>query len=517
MKWRVLGILFPMFLIGLLAFLILSDKPKDSAAVIYAGSDDPGILDPQAISSGEQVRVTNNVFETLIRFADTTTDLVPGLASKWEVSKDGKSIDVWLRTGVKFHDGSDFNADAVAFTFARFNPKNEFAPKKIPYGSCFTDLEKVEIVNPTQVRFILKTPNAVFVQILATFCSAIVSPTSVKKGVDAFGRQPIGSGPYRLTEWQSGQKIVLERFEGYWGTKAPTAKVVITKVPDAPVRTEQLLNGQIHIMDNASLADVDALKKNPNVTVEFGEATNVTYLGFNMNHLPYSSPHFRQAVALAIDKNKLSQLAYYGVGQPARSIVPPSIWGHDPEASEPTMDRAKAKELLAKISNLPTTIELWFPTFSRGYMPEPAKVAQSIQDDLKQIGLDVKLSGFSRESYDNKVQEKTHPMILYGWGADYLDADNFLFALLHADSIANDGTNITFFNHAKFNELTKAAQSEMDQAKRRDLYKEAQRIYKEEVPSIPLMHVKPVVAYSKKLKYNRHPLEVRLWNLDWVK
>jgi peptide/nickel transport system substrate-binding protein len=521
MKWRVFGVLFPVVLIAALVYLILkpkpvNDKPQEDKPVIYAGSDDPGTVDPQAIDWGEQARVATNVFETLVRFGKDPNVIEPLLATEWKSSADKKVWDFTLRSGVKFHDGSDFNADAVVFAYSRFNAKDPFAPKEIPYASNFSDIEKIEAVSPTHVRFTLKSAGVIFLKNLAMFCCGVPSPTALKANPTGFGQKPSGTGPYRLTEWVKDQKIVLERFDGYWGKRPSIGKAVIIPVRDAPVRIQKLLDGQIHILDNVSAMDVEVVRKNPAFVVGEDVSMNICYLGFNMDHAPYSNPDFRKAVAMAIDKKKLNELGYFGKAEIARSILPPSIWGHDPEAPEPALDREKAKELLAKISNLPE-VELYFPSYSRPYVPDPDKVAQSIQADLKAIGLNVKIQSFPRDSYSANVHKKDHPMFLLGWSTDNADPDNFLYALLHGDSIPNNGTNGTFFNHPEFDELTKRAQSEVDEAKRKELYIKAQRIYKEQIPSIPLVHVKPVVAHTSKLKYNQHPLEVRLTDLEWVK
>jgi ABC-type transport system substrate-binding protein len=492
---------------------LLAHRPAPREIVIFGGSDDPGTLDPQGIDWGEQARITWSLFETLVKFGPDDARLEPGLALEWTEADGGRAWTLALRPGVKFHDGTEFNAEAVVLAFERFRPGHPLAPPVAYYAHYYEGIESIEAIDPTHVRFRLKGPNALFLKNLAMFPAAIPSPAALRAaGPEAFGRAPVGTGPYRLKEWRPKEKIVLERFPDYWGTPAPLPSIAVLPIPDSAVRVQRLLDGEIDIMDNVSPSDLDRLEADPRVKVGYAVSMNIGYLGFNEKLHPYNHPDFRRAVAHAIDKRRLvAGPAFFGRAEPAVSIVPPSIEGHDPNVPEPAYDPAEARRLLAKVPDLPATVELWHMAFSRPYFPDPDKVAQMIRQDLEAIGLKVRLSSFPRDAYSVRTHEETHPMILLGWSTDNADADNFLYPLLHRDAIG--GTNVVFFDDPEFNETTRRQQTELDPAARLELIRRAQRIYKERLPSIPLVHVRQAVAFRARLDFTLHPIETRLYTI----
>lgn len=495
--------------------VLMVASPDERDSVIFGGSDEPGTLDPQGIDWGEQARIAWCVYDSLVRFGPDDQTIAPGLATHWKASEDGLTWDFTLREGVWFHDGTKFDAEAVKFAFERTRPDHPYAPPSIPYLSSYKPIQSIEVVGPSHVRFHLSEPSAVFLPNLAMFSGGIPSPTAVKKaGADAYAKTPVGTGPYRVAEWRPDEKIVLERFPDYWGARPAVERVIVLPIKDPAARVQRLINGEIDIIDNVSLADLQHIEADPRLAVSSRDSMNVCYLGFNWNVHPWSDLNFRRAVAHAIDRDKLIKTAYFGRAEPAVSIVPPSIHGHFADAPTYPHDVSKAREYLAKVPNLPDTVDLWHMSYSREYVPSPMAAAESLKGDLEEIGLRVTLHPFDRSAYAIKIHEAEHPMILLGWSTDNADADNFLYTLLHADSIPNDGNNVTYFNHPEFNRLTKQAQSETDDARRMELYAEAQRLYAEQLPSIPLVHVRKIAAYNKtRVLYDVHPIETRLYTI----
>lgn len=493
--------------------------PQDRAVIVYARGDQTDTIDPQATDWGGSAKILVNIYESLVTFSEDGVDLVPGLAEKWERSADGKTWKFNLRKGVKFHDGTPFNSAAVAFTLDRLLGRGSNFPKSIPYGPQYADIEAVETPDADTVVIKLKAPSAVFLMNLAMFPAGIVSPDAVKKHGTQFGRNPVGTGPLRFKQWDPGVRIVLDRNDDYWGAKAKMTRLIILDVKDAQVAIQKLKKGEVQVVDHIALADIPGIEADPALRMEYEVSMNVCYLGFNMRKAPYNDPNFRRAVAHAIDRGKLQRIAYQGRAEEAKSIVPPSIFETPAGLPVTAYDPEKAKAYLAK-ANLPAGFEaaIWHMTYPRPYVPEPDKLVQVIQDDLSRIGLKVRLEGFNVDIYTKKLRDLDHPMYLLGWSADIADPDNFLYALLHGESIGPldrpTGTNHSFFNHPKFNEVVKAAQTEVDAAKRKGLYEEALKIYQEEIPSLPLAHVKQMAAVSKSLKYNHHPIEYRFWNIE---
>jgi peptide/nickel transport system substrate-binding protein len=497
-----------------------SNPSAGGTTVVYARGDQTDSLDPPSTEWGGSAKIMVNLFETLVSFSEDGIDVVPRLAERWERSQDGKTWTFHLRKGVKFHDGTAFDAGAVQFSFSRLLGKGEHLPRAIPYGPQYHVIDSIASSDSQTVVFRLKEPSAVFLMNLAMFPAGIVSPAAVRaSGAAGFSTNPVGTGPLKFKEWQRDVKIVLTRNPDYWGAPAKMERLIILDVKDAKTAVQKLKNGEVDAIDKMTLADVAAIESDSGLYMEYEASMNVCYLTFNMGRDPDRDPNFRKAIAHALDRKKIVELAYHGKAEEASSILPPSIFpGAAGDPSYPH-DPAKAREYLAKVK-LPEGYEarLWHMAYDRPYVPEPDKLAQVIQEQLSRIGLKVRLEGFNQDIYSRKTHDLEHPMLILGWSADIADPDNFLYALLHGDSIGPrqkpDGTNSSFFDHSGFNAIVKEAQSVVDAGQRRQKYEAALKILREEVPVIPLAHVRQMAAVSKRVKYNHHPIEYRFWNIE---
>ncbi len=501
---------------ALLAFALAGSAASPDKPLIWARSADSTTLDPAEIEWGEDAKVTWSLYEPLVSYKGDTIELEGRLAETWTVSPDGKSIDFTLRQGVKFHDGTPFDSEAVVFTFQRLtDPKHPYRPKlDPPYGPNFADIERVIADGPRHAVFKLKRPSAVFLYNLALFGANIVSPTAVKKHGAKFSENPVGTGPYRLNRWDRDVRIVLDRFADYWGPKPAIERVIVVPVKSPQTAVEKLKKGEVHVVDHPTLADVKTLREDPNTKVDLETSMNVCYLGFNLRKPPYNDLHFRRAVSLALDRATLNSLAYYDLAEPATNIIPGPLWKGAPTPPY-ELDLQKAKEELVKANLASPKVELIHMTFSRPYVPEPARVAEFVKDQLRRIGLEVKLTGYDKAAYTQKYKENDHPMFLMGWSADLPDPDNFFYPLLHGN--CQSDLNNSFFNDPVFNEAVTQAQTQLDPARRIEFYAKAYARYREELPTIPLVHVKQLVGLSKRVDFNLHPIEYRFYAASWAK
>ena len=487
-----------------------SGDSTDPGALLWARSADSATLDPAEVEWGEDAKITQNVFENLVTFGDDSVELEGRLAETWSFSSDGRTLAFELRKGVTFHDGSPFTSEAVVFTFERLlDPKHPQKPRAIPYAANFAAIAKVEADGPHRAVFTLKEPSSVILHNLALFGAAIVPPGAVRSLGPKFAESPVGTGPYRFARWDRDQRIVLDRWDSYWGLKPSIPRVIVLPIPSPQTAVQKLEKGEVHVVDHATLADIEPLQKHARTKVDFETSLNVCYLAFNMKKAPYNDPAFRRAVALAIDRKALNQLAYYGLAEPAANIVPPAIWSSVGPAADYEHNLEKAKVLLSRAKLESKQVELWHMTFARPYVPEPGRVAEFLKDALGRIGLEVTLRGFDKAAYTQKYKEEGHPMVLLGWNGDFPDADNFFYPLLHGDSIGD--MNGSFFNDPAFNEAVKKAQTELDPAKRKPLLLAAYQRMREEMPIVPLVHVKQMIGLSRKVTYDMHPIEYRFY------
>jgi len=300
-------------------------------------------------------------------------------------------------------------------------------------------------------------------------------------------QHPVGTGPWRFKSWKKDEKIVLLPNPDYWGGKPEPKKLIMVPIAENASRLAQLEQGKAQVLDGLRPSDARMLAKSKAVKVIRQPGMNMGYLAMNVEKPPFDNIKVRQAIALAIDRQKIVDLNFQGYAIAARNPVPPVIPGHDDSAPavKPNLERARAllKESGVK---LPIKTQLWHMPIPRPYMPEPKKIAAVIAEGLKQIGIEAELVSWKWEIYLKKTKDGEHPMCLLGWTADVADADNFLYVLLGKDNRGK--TNVSLYANEEVNKQLLAAQSTVDEAKRLAIYRAVQKTIREEAPMVPLVH-----------------------------
>lgn len=496
--------------------LVLPGCTKPAAqtdTLIYAQASDPKTLDPVNTDIAEAVHVITNVFDTLVTYDDKTIELVPSLAEKWSVSDDGKVWTFTLRDGVLFHDGSKCDAAAVKLTFERLTQKDHplLFDDVRPYESAYAMIDRIETPQPLVVEFHLKEPSAIFLTNLAMFPASIVSPAALEKIGKKYADAPIGTGPFKVVQWNRDQQLVLQGFDKHWRGAPPLKNLIIVPVKDNTTRVQRLTRGEVHLVDSLAPQDFDAASKNPQLVAQELSGMNVSYLSLQCEKPPLHSRKVRQAIAHAIDKPTLIKIGFDGHAQPAVSMVPPTMWGHDKNLVDYPFDVAKAKQLMAEAAaeenfQLPLTLNLSVMSQARPYMPQPTAIAGFLKDSLREIGINLTVSGRDVNEHFDHLMAGRHQLGLAGWMSDNSDPDNFLYQLLDPDNINEKGNNLSRFRDPRFHELLLAGQREMNLEKRLPLYLEAQQIAVREVPTVPLAHMQLRAAFAKQLSgFHLHP------------
>lgn len=488
-----------------------SGSGSDKDTLVFGRGGDSTSLDPSRVTEGETFKVTVNLFETLLNFGEEDTTVQAGLAKEWNTD-DGLTYTFQLEEGVKFHDGTDFNADAVVKNFERWanGDADKFPYYDTMFGGFKDDeshvIDSVTADGDYTVIIKLKRPQAPFLKNIAMSMFAIASPTAFEQGDDQFERNPVGTGPFKFVDWKTNDSITIEKFDDYWQEGLPKLnKVVFRSIPDNSARLNALIAGEIDLADGINPSDAGKIEENGDLQLIKRPSMNVGYLGLTVTREPFDKKEVRQAMNHAIDKETIINSFFEGQADSAKNPMPPSISGYNDDIEEYDYNPEKAKELLAK-AGYPDgfEMELWAMPVPRPYMPDGAKVAEVIQSNLADIGVKAKIVTYEWGTYLDKASKGEADAFMLGWTGDNGDADNFLYALLDEDNIPSN--NYTYFKNAKMHDLFIEAQTEVDEDKRIELYKEAQEIIHEEAPWVPLAHSTPLLGAAKDLSgFVPHP------------
>jgi len=479
--------------------------------LVFGRGGDSTSLDPATTTEGEAFKVTVNIFETLINFGEQDTELQPGLATEWENSDDGLVYTFKLREGVKFHDGTDFNAEAVVYNFNRWKEGNkDVTGDDTPYpyyASQFGDnIVKVEATGEYEVTFTLQRPQAPFLKNLAMPPFAIASPAALQKYGDKFNENPVGTGPFKFVEWRRNDRIVIEKFADYWDPKYPILdRVTFVSIPDNSARLNALLAGDVDLIDGINYSDVPTIEADSDLKIFSRPSMNVGYVGLTVTRGPMQDKRVRQALNHAVNKEEIIQAFYEGYAIPAKNPMPPVISGYNDNIVDYEFDLEKAKQLLTE-AGYPDgfEMELWAMPVPRPYMPDGQKVAEAIKANFEKIGVKAKIVSMEWGTYLERTAAGDADAFMLGWTGDNGDPDNFLYVLLDKDNIGTN--NYTYYSNDELHEILIEAQSTPDEDKRAELYKRAQEIIKEDAPWIPLVHSQPLLAGRKDIvNFLPHP------------
>src|SRR5690625_4164522 len=491
---------------------------EEGGTLIFARGADSVSLDPIDMTDGESLRVTNNIYETLFVY-DEDLELQPGLAEDYEVAEDGKTWTLNLKEGIKFHDGTDFNADAVVFNFERWmdlvhpNHNGDFAYYPFLFGGFKGEdshlIEYVEAIDESTLEFKLTDEVGGFITYLTVPFFGIASPTAIEEYGDDFYENPVGTGPFKYKSWARNDEIILEKNEDYHEEGKPKLdQLIIKTIPDNSARLTSLLAGDIDMMDG--------LNPDESVTVDSTDgyefiprpSFNFSYMAFNMEKEPFDDVKVRKAIDMAINKDVIVDSFFNGLAEVSTNAVPPSLWGFNDEIKPVEFDVDAAKELLAEAGyedGFETT--LFTMDNPREYLPEPMKIAEAIQANLSEIGITTEIVTYEWATYLEKASQGEHEMGLFGWTGVLADPDDFLFPNFSSIEAEKPASNYAFYRNEDFTQLLLDAKTTLDENERAEMYKEAQQIQFDDRPVSMLAHTTPPLALSEDVKgFVPHPM-----------
>ena len=508
----------------------VSDGAQMGGVLVFARGGDSVGLDPGRETDGESFYGSHQIFDTLVEFKPGTTEVQPALAESWDVSSDGLEFTFNLRSGAKFHDGTPFNAEAVEFSFGRQldenHPYYDHGPWKYFGGMGMGSIiDEIVVVNDLTVKFILTAPEAPFVSNLAMDFAAIVSPTAVALYDEEFPSNPVGTGPFKFVSWTKDDSIVFEANKDYWGEGPYLDRLILRVIPDATARYLALKAGEVDVIDFPSAEDLELMAADPNIELIQQAGLNVGYIAMNVDKEPFGDVRIRQAMNYAINREEIIEGVYGSAGQVANNPIPPTIWSYNEDIEPYPYDPAKARELLAA-AGYPDgfSTDLWAMPVARPYNPNARRIAEIVQAQLADIGVEIEIVTYDWGTYLDKTDGTgstdgtgEHSMCMLGWTGDNGDPDNFIYLLLSADSAVPPAMNVSFWKNEEFTDLTLQAKRVYDQDARAALYEQAQVIFHEEAPWVPLAHsVVTVPVLTSVHDFVIYPTGSRVFQRVWI-
>ncbi len=504
-----------------------SPSPSASAAIQEGGTliaglpGDMVLADPALISDSNSSAVMNNVVEGLVATKPgTVADVVPMLAAKLpDVSADGLTYTFTLRTGIKFHDGTDFNADAVVYNYDR--QKN--TPKPLQndynyyYGATFggygadSNIASTKATDASTVVFTLKKPQSNFVisQTLSVF--AIQSPAALRAG-DADNPDPskscyaqgtcpnsasmVGTGPFKFKEWVPNDHVTIVKNTDYWNKDgvAHLDSIIFKPFKDTVAETQALEAGDIDWAQIIQPNDIQTIQGNTGLEViNRGASCNLGHLAMNQTHKPFDNVKIRQAVAAAVDRDALVKAFYAGTARVADTWLPPGLAGYKQEQL-PAYDVNAAKQLIAD-SGVPAdqlAIDFYYPNdVTRPYMPDPKGMADAIRTNLEAAGFKVTLKSAGwRTGYIKNESAGNYPIWLIGWTCDWGGPDNFLWTAFFNFQGGKGQPEFAYNNQTLKTTMEAALQATSADEANTD-WQKAQDIIVQDMPSVPLVNSAP--------------------------
>jgi peptide/nickel transport system substrate-binding protein len=481
--------------------------PRPGGTLVVAIGADATGLDPRTVMNNESGFVMSAVLDGLTQYKRGTTEVEPGLAESWTVSADGKTITFRLRKGVKFHDGTAFDADAVVFDFDRIlNDKSPYFYRAgVTAGSFvpefYGEVTGYQKVDQYTVRVTLKRKFAPFLDGLATSFSGLVSPAAVKQwGAVEVAKHPIGTGPFKLVEWVRNDHITVEANPDYWGGKPNLDRIVYRIIPENSVRLLNLEQGSVDIVDGVNPDDIQRIKANSKLVLLEQAGATINGISMNNQKAPFNDPRVRQAMNYAVNREEINNFLYKGVAVLSTNPVPPVTWSFDKELTGYPYDPAKAKKLLAD-AGYPNGFKVEMIAFPnpRGYNPVGgARLAVAVQDYLRRVGVEVSIKQLEWGTFLKTIRSGDYQIGPAGWSADNGDPDNFLFSL-YSSTTWGSGNNSRYKN-VEVDKLLQDAQETFDREQRIQMYRKAQRTIMDEAPWIFINHTKLIRATSARVQ-----------------
>jgi ABC-type transport system substrate-binding protein len=462
-----------------------AQSPKSGGSVSISLEADLPTLDPLGLSSFNDRQAGLIMYDTLLEM-DEKGNIIPNIAENLDISPDLKTFKLKLRSGVKFTDGTPYDAAAVVKNFQRImDPKN-----RCRCASDLSTIAKVEATGPLEVTIHTGSPSAHLPATLADIAGMVVSPTAAEKYGADFGKHGIGAGPFKLKEWQRGAQVVFERNPDYW--RKPAAyldEVVLRPMPDAQTRYASLKAGNLDILMNAGGRDVLDARQQKNIIALEAGSLGTTFIQLNLKTPELSDIRVRRAMAHAISREAYNKAINRGMDKIASTPFGTSLFPHEAVDDYPGFDLAKAKKLVEEYGK-PIKIKL-----SVSAAPQSVLAGQAFQQMWKKVGIETEIVPLEQVQLIRAGAAKDYQAMLYRW-AGGVDPDKNVYWFFHS----NGSANRTSYSDPEMDKLLDAGRATTDRAERLKIYRQVNNLLARDLPYLFLTYFENTTLANANVK-----------------
>ncbi len=493
-----------------LCLVACSSNDRIAGYVHYRINYNPTTLDPALIVDVTGGLIAAKIFNGLVRL-DENLEVIPDLAESWNVSPDGKKYTFHLRRDVRFSNNRILSAPDVKYSFERIldptgKSPNTWILDKISGAKAFmkgesSEVSGIKINDPYVIQITLEKPFSPFLNLLTMTAAYVVPKEEVQRWGADFGSHPVGSGPFRLTQWKHNNHLMLDRNDDYFGGMAIAMGLRYRIIPEDLTAITEFELGNLDVIsvpasEYRRIMKADAGKN----LVASMEGINTYYLGFNCSRPPFDDIRARKAVSCAIDRKKILETFYENRGRLANGPIPDILRRWDAPAL-PDYDPATARKLVEAAGLKGKKIQLYVTAD-----PEVVDIAEIIQFYLSSAGLSVVIKQLEWSSYKAAINNGEADMFWISWWADYPDPENFLFPLFHSSNHGPSG-NRTRYTNKVVDTLIESGQKSFGRKERDRFYREAEKAIVEDAPWVFFWHKTDITVRQATLRnYRIYPI-----------
>jgi peptide/nickel transport system substrate-binding protein len=452
------------------------DTPQRGGTLVVGLPSDSKTFDPTFSVQFTERQLLYLVFNTLVRY-DTDFSIKPELAESWTIENDGKRIVFKLRSGVKFHDGTAFDAAAVKWNIEHRLDKEVASPQRALLEPI---IASVEAIDPTTVAFNLKQRAPGLLALLGERPGFMISPAAAQKFGQDFGNNPVGTGAFVFKQWVKGSHLDVERNPTYWETGKPYLdKIVLRDISGSVVGAQRLLTGEIDFVGDLSPQEVKQLQGKASIRLVPITVGRWYSLQWHMYEPPFNNDKLRQAIAHAIDRKRINDIVMDGKGTLTDGLTPEGLWWFDAKAISYPFDPERAKALLAE-AGYPNGFEVSLSTPQVGVFQQ---INQLAQEQLGKVGIKVTLDPVAQSEWYDRLVKRVTNFSPNRW-TQRPDPDGLLYILFHTQGFANT----TGYSNPRVDQLLEEGRNTYDQSQRKKIYDELQEIIAKDIPMLSLFY-----------------------------